>query len=395
MKVLAIFAIFVLIGGIIPSLDSAFAMETMGGGASIEIRTYDTPVGTLYAHALYVDADNAAGIIEPPGGDNDGVGKFLFSSLAAGGSFICSAALLAESTEVPVVLTAAHCVTDGLGNFDLAPGATVTFEGAGGDQVIGVVEDWTQIHPAWDGDFFFGNDLALLELESFPTVDIDRYFIDRTPGDDTSFDPENVGFGASGVGATGVTLPPGIKRASTNTYEMTGDPFFAHFAIPTNPGAQLVTDFDNGNPGNDANGFLIGGVVDPVGLALDEGISAGGDSGGPHFNGAKEITGVTSWGATLFAAGGGPDIDNTLNSSFGEWAGDSRVTSYIAFIDSAIQVLEDNKAPEPTPPRSVGGEFIGIDYTAILLAGAQMNAIWMLPLIAAAAVIGIVISRKF
>ena len=121
MKVLAIFAIFVLIGGIIPSLDSAFAMETMGGGASIEIRTYDTPVGTLYAHALYVDADNAAGIIEAPGGDNDGVGKFLFSTISVGGSFICSAALLAESTEVPIVLTAAHCVTDGLGNFDLAP----------------------------------------------------------------------------------------------------------------------------------------------------------------------------------------------------------------------------------------------------------------------------------
>jgi len=394
MKVLAIFAIFVLIGGIIPSLDSAFAMEVMGGGASIEVRTYDTPQGTLYAHALYVDADDPVGIIEPPGGDNDGVGKFLFSTISAGGSFICSAALLAESTEVPVVLTAAHCVTDSLGNFDLAPGATVTFEGAGGDQVIGVVEDWTQIHPDWDGVFFFGNDIAILELESFPTPDIDRYFIDRVGGDDIGFDPENVGFGASGTGLLGDFLPPGIKRASSNTYDMPGDTFFAFFAIPTLAGGQLVTDFDNGNPANDAN-FFVGGPFDPVGLALDEGISAGGDSGGPHFNGAKEITGVTSWGATLFAGGGGPDIDNTLNSSFGEWAGDMRVSAYTAFIDSAIQVLEENKAPEPTPPRSVGGEFIGIDYTAILLAGAQMNAIWMLPLIAAAAVIGIVISRKF
>jgi len=43
----------------------------------------------------------------------------------------------------------------------------------------------------------------------------------------------------------------------------------------------------------------------------------------------------------------------------------------------------------------VGGESLPIDSTALILAGAQMNAIWILPLIVAAAGIGIVVSRKF
>jgi len=43
----------------------------------------------------------------------------------------------------------------------------------------------------------------------------------------------------------------------------------------------------------------------------------------------------------------------------------------------------------------VGGESLPIESTALLLAGAQMNAIWILPLIVAAAGIGIVVSRKF
>ncbi len=50
------------------------------------------------------------------------------------------------------------------------------------------------------------------------------------------------------------------------------------------------------------------------------------------------------------------------------------------------------------PPGSftaVGGEFIGIDTTAVLAAGAQNTAAWMIPLILAAAGLGIVIARKF
>jgi len=43
----------------------------------------------------------------------------------------------------------------------------------------------------------------------------------------------------------------------------------------------------------------------------------------------------------------------------------------------------------------VGGEFIGIDSTAILLAGVHTASAWMIPAIIAAVGIGIVFARKF
>ena len=43
----------------------------------------------------------------------------------------------------------------------------------------------------------------------------------------------------------------------------------------------------------------------------------------------------------------------------------------------------------------VGGWFFEVDETALLVAGAQMNAAWMIPVIVSAIGIGIVIARKF
>ena len=44
---------------------------------------------------------------------------------------------------------------------------------------------------------------------------------------------------------------------------------------------------------------------------------------------------------------------------------------------------------------AVGGELIPLDTSALLLAGSQMNAAWMIPVIVSAIGIGIVIARKF
>jgi len=44
---------------------------------------------------------------------------------------------------------------------------------------------------------------------------------------------------------------------------------------------------------------------------------------------------------------------------------------------------------------AVGGEFIGIETTSVLAAGAQYTAAWMIPVIVSAIGIGIVIARKF
>jgi len=44
---------------------------------------------------------------------------------------------------------------------------------------------------------------------------------------------------------------------------------------------------------------------------------------------------------------------------------------------------------------AVGGEFIGIETTSVLAAGAQYTAAWMIPVLVSAIGIGIVIARKF
>jgi len=43
----------------------------------------------------------------------------------------------------------------------------------------------------------------------------------------------------------------------------------------------------------------------------------------------------------------------------------------------------------------VGGEFIGIDSTMVLAAGAQYTAAWMIPVIVSGIGIAVVIARKF
>ena len=47
------------------------------------------------------------------------------------------------------------------------------------------------------------------------------------------------------------------------------------------------------------------------------------------------------------------------------------------------------------PPSAVGGDFIPLDSTMILAAGAQYTAAWMIPVLVSAIGIGIVIARKF
>jgi len=47
------------------------------------------------------------------------------------------------------------------------------------------------------------------------------------------------------------------------------------------------------------------------------------------------------------------------------------------------------------PMMAVGGEFIGIDTTSVLVAGTQNTAAWMIPVIVSAIGIGIVVARKF
>ena len=63
----------------------------------------------------------------------------------------------------------------------------------------------------------------------------------------------------------------------------------------------------------------------------------------------------------------------------------------------AHEIIEPESPPSPPrpSPSAIGGEMIPIDTPTLILAGAQMNAVWMIIVIVSAVGIGIVIVRKF
>ena len=122
-------------------------------------------------------------------------------------------------------------------------------------------------------------------------------------------------------------------------------------------------DLDNGLAANDAFGSV--GLPD-LGLGMNEVNIAPGDSGGPTFLAGK-IAGVHSFGAAFTDASGNllcpPDVETPANllgaagckldSSFGEFGGDIRVSSFQAFIDAAL-------VPEPGAVLLMVGGFAGL-----------------------------------
>jgi len=337
---------------------------------------------TAVFRPLYTSVDDPAFHIVVPGGTLAGVGDLLIS-IPAFGTFGCTGALLPTGFHV---LTAGHCVTDDFGV--LIPGTTgdVLFETGAGPEIIPFAS--ITVHPDFDGDFLKGNDVAVIELLFSASASVPTYDIDRDGSDDVGFPFDKVGYGAAGLGTTGATFNDGFKREGKNVYDSFADTMLVALGLIPGvdfvPGSVLQYDFDNGLVANDAFDFFF--VIPELGLGTDEVNSAAGDSGSPTFDGAL-ITGITSYGITLFFdpfvtpdvtldVGGFPILD----SSFGEFSGDTRVSFYSDFIDGIILL--------DTP---VGGTIIPIDSTALLVAGAHTSASWMIPILVSAVGIGLAV----
>ena len=254
----------------------------------------------------------------PPGSGYDGIGGLLLDTLEGG--FLCTGSLLTSGH----VLTAAHCVTDSFGNNILAGGTATFFPTPTSVETIAFTG--VSIHSGWTGDLIAGNDLALISLASVASAGVQRY--DIYPTDDEISKVHNVvGFGRRGSFGQGDTLPAGARRQGKNTFDGTlGEFGFGGDNI-------LMADFDSGLLANDGFNFFLD-APPHLGLGFDEVTTAPGDSGGPSLIGGK-IAGISSFGVTFFFNdGSSSDISpDLLNSSWGEFHGATRVSSYVDWIN--------------------------------------------------------------
>lgn len=246
----------------------------------------------------------------------DGVAKLIISMPS--GNYGCSGTLL---TGGQYLVTAAHCVTDG-GSAPAVNSLSATFYTAGGPQTFSGAGYF--VPTGWDGDYLNGSDIALVRL-SAAALGITSYELWRG-ADPWGATVDVAGYGLPGTGAAGASSSGfGTLRAGQNTL----DP-----VIWTLPGFPYAWDFDDGTSAHDALCILAG--VCHAGLGDNEVMIAPGDSGGPMFFGGY-LGGVHSFGATF----GWPiDVDDVLNSSFGELAGNTRVNAYAPWIDSIVAVPE-------------------------------------------------------
>jgi hypothetical protein len=177
-------------------------------------------------------------------------------------------------------------------------------------------------------------DIAVAHLTAAAPIEADRFDIYRNTSElNGNFD--TYGYGRSGIGNQGAILPAGTKRDGDNRVDAFGQALNGTVYAPGSviANAHLVFDFDNGNPANDASGFFLG--MNNLGLGTIEVSTAPGDSGGPALIGGR-IAGVTSFGQGF---NGFTDVLAGTNSSFGEFAVDTRVSAYAGWIDSVVDII--------------------------------------------------------
>ncbi|NJL41569.1 MAG: S1 family peptidase [Leptolyngbyaceae cyanobacterium SM1_4_3] len=246
-----------------------------------------------------------------------------------GSSTSCTGSLLQGGLHI---LTAAHCLTDERGDRNIVS-TTVSFVEL--PNAFSVANNGYFIFPRWQGDFFRGDDLAILRLTRRVTG-VEQYGIYRDT-DEIGQVFTKVGYGRIGTGSEGdrVDLYGRGKLFGLNRFDARAEDFPDLIYNPISR-TQLLFDFDNGRADN--NFFSDS----DLGFGSREVNTAPGDSGSPAFiNGL--IAGITTYGER---GTGATDIDGVVNSSFGEYSSETRVSSYQRYID---RVLAGNAGPSYIP----------------------------------------------
>jgi len=263
--------------------------------------------------SLITTVDDPANHVVAPGSGYDGVAKIIVSF--SSGSYLGSGTLLNQGGK-QYLLTAGHVVNV---NGELPSFFTAYFPGG---QTAAAAAYY--FPSGWNGDFANGADLAVVKLTS--PLNIQGYDLLRT--EISSAATGNMaGYGKAGYGSSGSTIAAGTLRQGDNTF---GE---ANWIYSSGNPFACVFDFDNGQ--FNQNLFLSGfGIPSDFGLGNAEADIAPGDSGGPTFIGGK-LAGVHSF---IGSVGPPYDIDNYLNSSFGELGADTRVAAFTGWIDRVTVV---------------------------------------------------------
>lgn len=294
------------------------------GAATAAADTIALPADVIGGHAITVNQTSGAGPSLNGTTTWDGVARLIFDLNTNGiygdvGDSGCTGALLFGGFSI---LTAGHCVDDMIA---LAASAQVSFLDA---TVQTYLATTALMFPGYTGAVGDPRDLAMLTLSS-QVVGVSQYGLYRLM-DEAGKSGTLVGYGRGGNGATGSTPGFGTRREANNLVD-------GYWFDPMYGGLDsLAYDFDafGFSPARDAFGTCF--AAPQTGVA-GEGMIAPGDSGGPFFIDGL-IAGVHSWGGTFGTACG--DVDSLLNSSWGEVAGDTRVSLFADWIDG-------HTVPEP------------------------------------------------
>jgi len=239
------------------------------------------------------------------------------------------------------VLTAAHGVTVNESG-PAYPASVITF-GQGTDFALPAADSVSQVivEDGYDGDFYAGDDLALLQLSTPITTVAPAQLYRSNRATLLGQTATVIGYGYSGTGLTGDTGPIGTRRGMQNVIDTfggdtvqggtAGDPMTYDLTGFSNN--TFFTDFDAPETASWQNTNIMGS---PSPLPL-EGATAPGDSGGGVFvtvNSQTYLAGVTSFSY---------NFNTTPTGEYGDVDGYTWVNAgpSLGLIDSTLEVTSN------------------------------------------------------